>query len=426
MSKIFANIFLFIVGAFFTTGCSVIQETLASQVEVPTLEIQANRVAIGMTLVRENNILENKMPISSDAKWPSLIAQDLNKTQKQLISNLLMQDPYYATVHYSTLIQRKILGSSALVNQLGDYGHFAAALVDQSISPLAYEAFGKIVILYGNNPKNWPKVFDFSASVSNMLEFNSGKMKEIDSPEGDVYENLHKAVISLAPVNLQKDLQTAKNESEDADNDVLYLKAEIGKIKTQIESNKGKKREEKLSRSEIQNLQEELALKEEELKNAESLANEKQAIYFELLDQIPVALENGVDVNDKEYGKLARNINIVAKEIDSSATEAYGAFSIALTSIVTNNILAKLPQELYSLALAKANVPANLQSKYNERILRIVKNSLVLLPNVFVGIYYAHKQSQVAKKYEDITEEILEIYDVYEEQNKEMKDSEKS
>ncbi len=426
MSKFILNAFFVVIGIFFSTGCSVIQESMASQMEVPTLEIQANRVAIGMTLVRENNILENKMPISSDAKWPSLIAQDLNKTQKQLISDLLMQDPYYATVHYSTLIQRKMLGSSALMKQFGDYGHIAATLLDQSISPLAYEAFGKIVILYGKNPKNWPKVFDFSASLSNMLEFNSGTMINIDSPSGDVYDNLHQAVISLAPVNLQKDLQSAKDESDDADNDVLYLKADIGTIKTQIESKKDKEGQKELTQFDIQNLQQELALKEEELKNAESIANEKQAIYFELLDQIPIALENGVDVSDKNYGKLARNINTVSKEIDSSATEAYGAFSIALTNIVTNNILANLPQELFSLALAKANVPANLQAKYDERILRIVKNSLVLLPNVFVGIYYANKQSQVAQKYENITEKILEVYDVYEEQNKEMKDSEKS
>ncbi len=413
ISKVFFA-FLIALGSFFTSGCSVLQETMASQFEVPTLEIQANRVAIGMALVRENNILENKMPISSDAKWPALVAADLNDTQKQLLSDLLMQDPYYATVHYSTLIQRKMLGSSALVNQFGNYGHFAASLIDQSISPLAYEAFGKLMILYGKDPKNWPKVFNFSASLSNMLEFNTGKMIAIDSPGGDVYENLHKAVISLAPINLQKDLQDAQQESEDADDEVLSYKAEIGSIKTQIESKK---------RGDIQSLREKLALKEQELESRESVANEKRAIYFELLEQIPLALEDGVDISDESYVKLARNIHIVAKEIETSSTEAYGAFSIALTSIVTNNILAKLPQELYSLAIAKANVPPNLQSKYNERVLRIVKNSLVLLPNVFVGIYYANKQSEVAKKYEDITQKILEVYDVYKEQEEESKSS---
>ncbi len=421
MSRFFLNTLFVAAVLFFNTGCSVIQESMASQMEVPTLEIQANRVAIGMTLVRENNIMENKMPISSDAKWPLLIASDLNATQKKLIADLLMQDPYYATVHYSTLIQRQMLGSSALMKQFGDYGHMAATLLDRSISPLAYEAFGKIIILYGKNPKNWPKVFDFGASLSNMLEFNSGTMIEIDSPGGDVYENLHQALISLAPVNLQKDLQSAKDENDDAESNVLYLKADIGTIKTQIESKKDKEGQKELTRFDIQNLQQQLALKEEELHQAESIADEKEAIYFELLDQIPLALQSGIDVSDKAYGRLARNINIVAKEIDSSATQAYGAFSIALTNIVTNNILAKLPKELFSLALAKANVPANLQSKYDERVLRIVKNSLVLLPNVFVGIYYANKQSQVAKKYTQITDQIVEIYDVNAQQEQEMK-----
>jgi hypothetical protein len=64
--------------AFSMSGCSTMMEGIQSQMEVPTLEKQANRVAIGMTIVRENNIMAFKMPISADAKWPGMVAAEID------------------------------------------------------------------------------------------------------------------------------------------------------------------------------------------------------------------------------------------------------------------------------------------------------------------------------------------------------------
>jgi hypothetical protein len=74
--------------------------------------------------------------------------------------------------------------------------------------------------------------------------------------------------------------------------------------------------------------------------------------------------------------------------------------------------LQNFPNELKSLLIGKAFIPPYLQSKYNERVARIVENSLLVLPNVFVGSYYAAKQSSRAAKFEAITDKILEVYDV--------------
>lgn len=417
IKKILLNVAAVAIATFTMSGCSALQETMASQMEVPTLENQANRVAIGMTIVRENNILQNKMLISSDAAWPSLVTADINSSQKQLISNLLMSDPYYATAHYTKGIQRKMLGSSASMSMLGDYADLTSAVLDQAVSPLTYRAMNKIIVFYGEKKSNWPEIFNFNTSIDNMLNFSKGTMKDIESPKGDIYDNIHKAVIALSPVNLQKDLEIAQMESEDASFAAVSIEGEKAEIETQLESNKNSDGK-TLSKNEKFQLKLDLKLKEQEFKEAESIAKEREAIYFELLDQVVVALESDVNTDDKEYVKLAKNINIVANEIQASATEAYTAFGMALTNIISSKILLKLPTELKSLAIGKVYVPANLQSKYDKRVLRIVKNSLEILPNIAMGTYYAHKQSTIADKYEEITSKILEIYNTKLEQEK--------
>jgi len=410
MSRKILNLVVIAVAVFVMSGCSALQESLSSQMEVPTLENQANRVAIGMTIVRENNIMAYKMPISADASWPQLVASDINDTTKSFIDNALMNDPYYATQHYTKHIQRRMLGSAQSLNSLGQYANLTATILDQSVSPLAYRAFYKILIFYGYDKQNWPDIFNYNSSLNSFLDFRDGNFQDIDSPTGDVYESVGEALISLAPVNLQKDLTSARLEMLDAFNDVADYKSQIGVIETKLKDKK--------NNSQHYELQQELNILETKSKEAESVANEKEAIYFELLDQAVVAVQSDIDLSDENYVKLAKNINIVAKEVYTGSTEAYTSFTLALGNIASNNIMENLPRELESLAVAKAYVPLNLQSKYNQRVARIVKNSVYLLPNVFIGTYYASKQLALANKYENFTNIILTAYQTKEEQEK--------
>ena len=415
MNKIVLNLVVAFVAVFTMSGCSALQETMSSQMEVPTLENQANRVAIGMTIVRENNIMAYKMPISADAKWPGLVSSDLNDTTKSFIDNALMNDPYYATQHYTKYVQRRMLGSSQSLSSLGQYANLTATILDQSVSPLAYRAFYKILIFYGYDEENWPDVFNYNSSLSSFLDFRDGNFQDIDSPTGDIYESVGEALISLTPVNLQKDLTAARLEMLDAFDKVASYKSQIGVIETQLKD--------KNNRSKHYELQQELNLLETKSKEAESIADEKEAIYFALLDQAIVAIQSDIDLSDENYVKLARNINIVAKEVYSGSTEAYTSFTLALGNIASNNIMENLPRELESLAIAKAYVPLNLQSKYNQRVARLVKNSVYLLPNVFIGTYYASKQLALANKYENFTDIILIAYETKMEQEKAQKES---
>jgi len=429
MNKLVINAALTATALFTMSGCSALQETMASQMEVPTLENQANRVAVGMTIVRENNIMAFKLPISADAKWPAMVTAEITPQEKQFMTNVLMDDPYFSTVHYTKAVQRKMLGSGAAMSALGSYGNLAAQVLDQTVSPLTYRAVKKLDIFYKNPnlkaksaygsderyyqavKQNWPNVYEYDTSLDSFLDFKSGKMADIDSPTGDIFDTIGAGVISLTPTSLQKDLEEARITMLEGYENVASLNSQKGQLETDIESDKTSEAD-KMSKSE------ELGTVEVQLKEAESIADEREAIYFNLLDQAVVALESDLNLGEENYVNLAKNINIVANEIQSSSTEAYTAFALAVANIAASNILGKFPKELESLAVAKASVPANLQTKYNIRMKRLAANALYLLPNAFIGTYYAHKQSVLAEKYENITNTILVAAEVQAEQNK--------
>lgn len=425
-TKLSINAVAAVVVAFGISGCTSMQEMMASQMEVPTLEKQANRVATGMTIVRENNIMAYKMPISADAAWPAMVAADLNSTEQQQIGNKLMQDPYFATVHYSDPIQRRLMGSGALMSKFGDYGNVVAQLADQKISPMTYRAVQKIQIFYGKDPANWPNVFNFDDTLSNFLEFKDGTMQEVEAPTGDVYETIGEAVISLAPANLQKELDDARLEMLEAFQETAERKREKAQLETDIKRDEihsqggedSKEDYEPLTASEKLDMTQQITLLATQIKEAESLADEKEAIYFQLMDSAVMALQSDINVDDESYVKLAKNLNIVADQIEVGANEAYTSFGAAIANIAANNIVMRFPRELRSLALAKTRVPANLQNKFNARIARLVKNAVYLLPNIAIGTYYAAKQASLAGKYKDITDVIVLAYETKLEQDK--------
>jgi len=408
-------------------GCSSVQEALSSQMEVPTLEKQANRVAVGMMIVRENNIMARKFAISAEAKWPKEVTKELTKTEELQVKKVLLDDPYFSTVNYTEPIQRKELGSSALMNQLGGYGQIAATMLNQTITPLMYRAFYKIIIFYGEDKKNWPNIFAFDRTSSNFEEFEGGKLREPDLGNAQAYDNITEAMISLMPVNLQKDVELAKNDMLEAYGVVLELKSEEAEIETELKTDEARKSGKKqnitlkgidgietdytpLTQEEVDEKKQRLSVLKEEISNAEKIADEKEQIYFELIDKAAIALQSDINLDDKEYIKLAENVNMVANDVQDSATEAYASFGIAAGNIAANNTIQNFPKELKTLALAKAYIPLKLQDKYNQRIKRLVSNTMYILPNMIMGTYYAHKQSVLAEKYADFTDIILEAY----------------
>jgi len=403
---------------FVMSGCTALHEGYASQMEIPSLENQANRVAVGMTIVRQNNIMAFKMPISADAKWPSILTQEITDADERFIKNVLMDDPYFATAHYTKAIQRKMLGSSKSMSSLGQYANLASAILDKSVTPLTLKTFKKLDIFY-NNPdlkpradygsdqryyeavrKNYPNIFEYDSSLDSFLDFKSGVIQEIDSPTGDIYESVGEALISLTPISLQKDLLEARLVMLEGFEDVASLTLEKGQLQNDLKTASLNNRE-KLGK------QKELLRIETQIEEAKSVSDEKEVIYYHLLDSAVLALESDINIADENYVNLAKNIHRVSLEIQSSSLEAYTAFALAIANIASSEILQKFPKELESLAIAKVMIPANLQDKYNTRLKRVAMNSVYLIPNALLGTYYAYKQSSLAQKYASVTDVII-------------------
>jgi hypothetical protein len=389
------------------SGCSAIKETMASQAEVPTLEKQVNRVAIGMDIVRENNVMAEKMRISGDATWPKAVAADLNSTQEKTLAQILKKDPYIATVKFTEPFQRKMLGGSALANQLNgmagfDVGALAGAVSDP-ISPLTYRAVQKAQVLYGDDPKNWPNLFSFDGNLKNFLDFKSGNLKLVEAGSTDLFETLSQALISLTPTNFQKDLTQAKDELDKAQEKVAILEGDKSALKGELTNKRAKK----------ESINQQIDVIDEELKTASITADEKERIYFTLLDSAITALKADTKLTDDQV-KLARNVNIVSKEINIGANEAYAAFGVAVLNVGAQPVLQNFPKELGSLTLALTTAQQRFPQYADQiktRIERLTKNAIYFLPNLGMGTYYAYKQSGLASKYEDISAVIVDAAD---------------
>ena len=224
----------------------------------------------------------------------------------------------------------------------------------------------------------------------------------------------------------------------DAGEKVLKIKRDIATIETSLKRDEAQKSAKKqkvnlkgieglpedyrpLSDKEIEDLKEQEDVLKEQLDAAESVMDEKQQIYFELLDQAAEALKSDINLDDEAYVNLAKNINLVSDEIDEGATEAYTTFGVASGQLLGNQAIVHFGKELETLALAKAAVPLNLQDKYNKRIERLTKNVLMIIPNMMMGTYYAHKQAQIAQKYKEFTDIIVEAYNAKKEQEEAAK-----
>jgi len=384
--KLSLKILFSILIAYLFTGCASLKEILAASSEVPTLERQMLRVSVGMTIVRQNDLMSNHMPISADATWPVQISSDISREQKKHLTKIINTDPYYATVRFTDMIQRDRLGFDSSMKNSKDGAKFAALILQQKISPLAYEAANKLDAMYGPNKKNWPRIFDADNSLNNFLEFKTGKLKDIESSNSDVYYSLGDAVIALLPISLQKDLTLARNDMKDSMEVVADLESRKGELESELLN--------------------------QQIKDAKSINEEKEKVYFSLLDSAADSLASDLNIDDENYIKLANNVYTISKEIHKGSTQAYISFGLALRKMQSNNMLSNFGAELESLAFAKLYVPAGLQKKYNKRVVRVGKNAVYFLPNLFMGTYYAFKQSVVASKYEDIAKIIIEAYEV--------------
>ncbi len=392
VSKGFVNTFLAAAVSIVMNGCTLVQAGFESQAEVPSLENQANRVVIGMGLIRTNTTISN-MPISADAVWPEELSDELLfEDNKEIITAALADDPYVATHVYTDKYQKKVLKG-------------VEWLPAPRIDILTYHALNRAIILYGPEEENWPTFFDIETDLGNFHTFKDGRLKQVEAVSGNIYENIADAVISLMPTNFQKDLEEAEREMAEAFFEVAQSKAEKGEYETAIKDSSGQSR----YGEDVFELKMKISILEREIVEREMIADEKEAIYFTLLDEAIEVLKNDIELDEEQVG-LAENIILASEAVKKGALEAGAAFSLALTNISTKNILQNFKKELRSLAVAKMYVPWEKRKLYKRRVARIAANALYSLPAIAIGSYYAVKQAALAEKYERVAEIIVEAH----------------
>lgn len=393
-SKNVVNSVLVSILALIMSGCSTMKSGAESLAEVPSLENQANRIVVGMGLVRTNTVIAN-MPISADATWPDELNDDhVFEDNKQIISDALENDPYVATHEYTDLYQKTKLSGFVFMKA-------------PRIGALTYSALNRAVILYGPDKENWPTFFDIETDLSTFHKFSDGKLKQVEATSSNVYPTITDALISLMPTNYQKDLQSSREEMVSSFMEVAALKSEKGKYETQIEMNDKATATEFLDGQAIIDLKQRILEIETSISEKELIADEKETIYTSLLDEATKVLESDIEL-DKEQVALAKNILLASSAIKKGALEAGGAFALSTTILATTKIVEDFPKELTTLAVARMYIPNTKTDLFDKRLTRLAKNALYAIPAIAIGTYYAIKQSFLAGRYESIAEIIVE------------------
>lgn len=383
------------------SGCvNSVKEGLSAMGEVPTVEAQANRVAVGMGVLRINHIIANDMPISADAKWPALMSKDISRDQYLVIDKAIETDPYFGTHQYSDPVQ---------LSQLG--GYFIP-----KVSPLTYIALQKFAILYGDDVNNWPNIFRYSTQMDTFLEFENADQHKpiyVEATTSDAFPNLFSAMISLMPVNYQKDLETSRDEMQEAFDKVAELKREREELKNILETDKAARSPnyegewQPLSSDEKLEVQRQIAVLDEQIISSESEADDKQAINYQIIDSALEQLKGEINLSDQNV-RLAQNIKLAIQEIKHGAGEATVMFTLATTNIAARKVYENFPTELATLTASIAIMPPHKRDLMGERIDRLKNNIIYLLPSIGMGSYYATKQFRLANKYEDVVDVIIE------------------
>lgn len=371
-------------------GCSAVLEVGQSQLEVPTLEAQLNRVAVGLGIVRENTMLM-AMPISADAQWPTAIGSDVSPQERRLIRQALQRDPYYATHRYTDLVQMKMLGGYMI----------------PPTSALTERAFKRIVVLYGDAVENWPTFFSFDGGVGALTQFHDGTPKPVEAVTGNLYPGLDAAVTALLPANYRKEIETALEEQETARRRLAEFKQEKGMLES---------REQLENETMTYGVYEQMNVLNVQIERAEEVVSEKEMIVARLLELAEDALQSDLRLNAEQVA-LAENILHVCDAVETGAIEAGTLFSIAMGNITLRDMLRRFPTEMESLAIGTAAVPGHLQGLYAKRLVRLAENAVYLLPAITVGSYEAISQVTDASRYARIAAIVVDAERLRRQQN---------
>lgn len=364
-------------------------ESTSALIEDPSFEAQLIRINVGVNLVRINTDILESMPVSQDSKWVDEVIALVTSKKRQEVFNMdeVKNDAYYSTA----ALTNAILGRRAMV-----------------MSPLTVRLYLQASVIYKNstngNSKNkipdmntFPDITDTKTYVSFKAD-DSVALIDVEASTGNLFPNVEAAVISLLPEDLQEGVTSAKDDYDVAKENVGTSKSEVASIEAWLDDDANIDSDEKAGKSA------ELEAAEVALTENETVMDEKENIYFELLASGAEAIENNFD--DSKI-PLAKKLDSLLDAVDNNAFGAVSMFTSATAGLTRG--MGMLDKELKAILLAQGltNLVGNQKQYIAERYTRMMIGSLLALPNITLGSYYAVSQSSKIGKYQDIVAAVL-------------------
>lgn len=385
----FIELFSVVLNADFIEGLS---ESSSAALEDPSFEKQLVRINVGINLIRINTDIIENMPVSADSKWVEKVIAPVNR---RVVNGLeaVRNDAYYSTVRITNAILRKPLSVR--------------------MSPLESRLYWQASVIYKNSSNGHPKysipdmnVFPDVSDTKTYTSFRAAQngkkisLIDVEASSSNLHSNLEEAVISLLPEDMIESVILAKNEYRDALDMVGEAKSKIAKIETFLEDDTNQ------NTKKLDLKQEELAVAEAELEEREKIEDNAQERYFTLLENGAQAIEANFDPSKVN---LAKRLNDLLEAVDNNAFAAASMF-VSATAGMTRGY-GVINKELRAIATAQALTALTRSKKefITKRYNRMLTGTLLAVPNISIGTYYAYAQTSSIAKYQDIVDVFLSV-----------------
>lgn len=361
------------------------ESTLALR-EHPSFERQLVRINTGINLIRINTDIIENMPISQDSSWADKVVSPVNY---RLVNNLdeVKNDEYYSTV----ILTDRMLGRRSL-----------------KMSPLEARLYWQASVIYQNktndnpnyvipNMNVFPDISD-SKSYTTFKQDSKVAIIKVEASSGNLYKNVEEAVLSLLPEDLQESAASSKDEYIDARDELGKATSEFKSIEVWLADDanaQSPERAEKLEEFEVAT-----AVKNEK----EKIFSDKEEIYFEVLAGATEAIESNFDASKIPLAKKLKNL---LDAVDNNAFGAVSMFTSATIGLVRGVPMVDKELEVMHRAQALVSLVGIKKQFLGERIKRMATGTLLAVPNIFIGSYYAKSQTSKISKYQDIVETVL-------------------
>lgn len=365
-------------------------ESTSAMIEDPTFEGQLVRINVGINLVRINTDIIQNMPVSADSEWVDKVIEPVNYTT---VNNMdaVKNDAYYSTVG----ITNYLMGKSIAVR----------------LSPLAARLYWQAATIYKNPTNGYPEYsipdMNMFPDVTDTKTYTSFKAAEegekialidVEAASGNLYKNVEEAVISLLPEDMIENVIMAKNEYREAIRVVGEQKSNIAEIEAWLDDDANEDSKDRAVK------EEELAALEAELTEKEAAETAQEEKYFALLATGAEAVEANYD---PAKIPLAKKLDALLDAVDGNAFGAISMFTSATAGLTRG--MGVIDKELKAISDAQflSSLVGNQKEFIGERYERMAVGTLLAIPNIGIGMYYAGSQSSSVGKYQDIVAAVL-------------------